>query len=69
MVKPEDFGGGKTGNPSCVYCSNPDGNLKPRNIVRQEMIRFWMSRKGADKSAAEEAVDKHMAKMPAWKKE
>ena len=68
MTKPEDFGGKNPENESCVYCSNPDGSLKTRNVVREGMIQFWMGREKLDRPAAEKAVDEHMAKMPAWKK-
>ena len=67
MTKPEEFGGGISDNPSCVYCSNKDGSLKPRNVVREGMIQFWMSRENLDRTAAEKATDERMAKMPAWK--
>jgi hypothetical protein len=67
MTKPEEFGGGKLGNPSCVYCSNEDGSLKPRNTVREGMIQFWMSREKYNRTKAEQFVDDYMSKMPAWK--
>lgn len=68
MVKPEEFGGEKLGNPSCVYCSDKDGSLKPKNVVREGMIQFWMSREKLDRATAEKRTDDHMAQMPAWKK-
>ncbi|MHA1960272.1 MAG: zinc ribbon domain-containing protein [Candidatus Thorarchaeota archaeon] len=67
MTKPEEFGGQKVGNDSCVYCSHEDGNLKERNVVREQMVRFWMSREEIDRTVAEEKTDEYMAKMPAWK--
>ena len=67
MEKPEEFGGGNTQNMSCVYCSNDDGSLKPRNTVREGMIEFWMSREKLDRAGAEKKTDDHMSKMPAWK--
>ncbi|MHA2423496.1 MAG: zinc ribbon domain-containing protein [Candidatus Thorarchaeota archaeon] len=67
MEKPEEYGGGKIGNSSCVYCSNEDGSLKPRNVVRENMIKFWMSRENIDEPTATEKTDEYMAKMPAWK--
>ncbi len=67
MNKPEEFGGNKPGNKSCVYCSHPDGTLKPKNEVREGMTRFWMARDNLDRTAAEKKTDEHMSKMPAWK--
>jgi len=69
MTKPEDFGGGKVGNSSCVFCSDEDGSLKPRNVVREGMIKFWAERENLDQTTAEKFVDDYMAKMPAWKKD
>jgi hypothetical protein len=68
MKGAEDFGGHKIGNKSCVYCSDSEGNLKPKNVVREGMIRFWMQRENLDRLKAEEKTDKHMRSMPAWKK-
>jgi hypothetical protein len=68
MTKPEDFGGTNMANESCVYCSHTDGSLKPRNVVRDGMIEFWMSREHVGRPVAEKAVDEYMAGMPAWKK-
>ncbi|MHA1903745.1 MAG: zinc ribbon domain-containing protein [Candidatus Thorarchaeota archaeon] len=68
MEKPEEFGGGKVGNSSCVYCSHEDGKLKSRNHVREQMVEFWMSRHNVDRPEAETGVDDYMGKMPAWKK-
>jgi len=67
MEKPEDYGGENSQNKSCVYCSNEDGSLKPRDIVREGMIEFWMAREKLDRASAEKATDDHMLKMPAWK--
>lgn len=67
MTKAEDFGGSFLGNPSCVFCSYPDGSLKSQEAVREQMIRFWESRENLDRTAAEKATDELMAKMPAWK--
>lgn len=68
MIKPEEFGGQNPENESCVYCSEADGSLKPRNAVREGMIQFWMQRESIDRSTAEEKTDEYMAKMPAWKR-
>ena len=68
MTKAEDFGGNILENPSCVFCSNPDGSLKSQAVVREQMIRFWESRENLERTAAEKATDELMAKMPDWKK-
>ncbi|MHA2222752.1 MAG: zinc ribbon domain-containing protein [Candidatus Thorarchaeota archaeon] len=67
MEKSEEFGGHKVGNKSCVYCSDSEGILKPKNEVREGMVNFWMQRESIDRSTAEEKTDEYMSKMPAWK--
>ncbi len=67
MEKPEDFGGTNPNNDSCIYCSKEDGSLKPRNVVRENMVKFWMARENIDQATAEKKTDDHMSTMPAWK--
>ncbi|MFW9845928.1 MAG: zinc ribbon domain-containing protein [Candidatus Thorarchaeota archaeon] len=67
MQKPEDFGGGKLNNKTCVYCSDNEGNLKPRNEIREGMIQFWMQRESIDRKTAEKMTDEYMGTQPAWK--
>jgi uncharacterized glyoxalase superfamily protein PhnB len=66
MIQPEDFGGGNSENPYCVYCSNPDGSLKSREEVFENMVNFMMRSQNMDRKTAEVATREHMAKMPAW---
>ncbi len=67
MVGKSDFGGGKETNQYCKYCTLPNGILKPRHEVRENMILFYMKNKKADRAAAASYVDERMACMPAWK--
>jgi hypothetical protein len=67
MHKAEEFGGGKMNNSSCVYCSDSEGNLKPRNEVREGMVQFWMKRENIDRKTAEKKTDEYMSSQPAWK--
>jgi uncharacterized glyoxalase superfamily protein PhnB len=66
MTKLEDFGGGNPKNLYCVYCSNPDGNLKSYKEVFEGMINFMMMSQKMDRKAAENAVKERMSRMPAW---
>ena len=66
MIQPEDFGGGNAENPSCVYCSKPDGSLKTQEEVFEGMVNFMMKSQNMDRKTAEVAAREHMAKMPAW---
>ena len=67
MTKPEEFGGHKVGNKSCVYCSDSEGKLKPKNEIREGMVKFWMQRENIDRATAEKKTDEYMDSMPAWK--
>ena len=67
MKTADEHGGGDVNNPYCVHCTDPEGRLKTREEVRAGMIRFFMSSEGKSREQAEEFVDEHMKKMPAWK--
>lgn len=66
MDKPEDYGGGRAGNTYCQYCADDQGNLLPRETVREKMIQFQMKSLNKSQEQAEGDVDRHMALMPAW---
>lgn len=66
MDKPEDHGGGRLDNPYCKYCTDIQGNLLPRETVRQNMIQFYTQKMGKTPEEAGIEVDKIMATMPAW---
>ncbi|VVC04090.1 Putative zinc ribbon domain protein [Candidatus Bilamarchaeum dharawalense] len=67
MAQKSDFGGGKMDNKYCKYCTLPNGVLKPRHEVRENMILFYMKTKKQDRATASAYVDERMASMPAWK--
>jgi len=66
MATPSDFGGHKADNRYCTHCTYVDGNLKPRYEIRENMVLFYMKAKKMDRKNAEQFVDEHMARMPAW---
>lgn len=68
MDKPEDHGGGQPTNPYCKYCTDEEGNLLPKGVVREKMIQFQM-KLGKSQDQAERETDELMARMPAWKDE
>jgi hypothetical protein len=73
-------GGGDPKNTWCIYCCYKDGTHKSRKEVRECMIDFMLTDAGKEsmrtmgqeppenRKEAEEAVDRHMSRMPAWKK-
>ena len=66
MDKPEDHARGDVKNLYCKYCADSQGNLLPRETVRQNMIQFFVKTTGKDEKIAGEEVDKIMTRMPAW---
>lgn len=66
MKKPDDYGGGNASNPYCKHCTDAQGNLLPRETVRQNMINFYNKTMGQTQEQAAVEVDKIMAKTPAW---
>jgi hypothetical protein len=66
LLKPSDFGGMNEKNKYCSHCSYPDGNLKPRHEIRENMVTYFMRMKRCERPAAEKFVDELMAAMPAW---
>jgi len=66
MLKPSDFGGMNDKNRYCAHCTYPDGNLKPRHEIRENMTKYFMKMKRCERAEAEKFVDELMAGMPAW---
>lgn len=66
MDKPESYGGGRAGSPYCKYCTDEQGDLLPRETVREKMVQFQMQSLGKTQEQAEKDVDQQMALMPAW---
>lgn len=66
MDKPEDHGGGRPDNPYCKYCTDAQGNLLPRETVKQNMVQFYIQKMGKTPDEAVIEVDKIMATMSAW---
>ena len=66
LTKPEDYGAGDVNNHYCKYCTDAQGNLLPKEQVRQNMINFYNRTMGQSPEQAAVEVDKIMAKMPAW---
>jgi len=66
MENAEMHGAGDEGCKYCKFCA-PDGNLKPREEVREGWIGFAMATDKINREEAEKKIDAEMAKMPAWK--
>jgi len=67
MAQDLDHGGGRLENPYCKYCTDPAGNLKTKEEVREGMINFQMQQSpGKTREEVEKEVDAHMSQMPTW---
>lgn len=67
MAQDSDHGGGRADNPYCKYCTDPAGNLKTKEEVREGMINFQMQQSpGKTREEVATEVDQHMSTMPVW---
>jgi uncharacterized phage-like protein YoqJ len=66
MRSSEDFGGGRTDNVYCVYCTDQEGRLKPYDEVLKNMKNFAVKTMGVSDSEALQMAQEGMAKLPAW---
>jgi hypothetical protein len=66
MRNAEDFGGGRTDNLYCAYCSDEAGELKPYEQVLAGMSAFARQMMGISEEEALKFAKEGMAKMPAW---
>ncbi|RMF90796.1 MAG: hypothetical protein D6733_02860 [Methanobacteriota archaeon] len=69
MESPAHHACGDEKSPYCVHCTTPNGVLKSREQIREQLIRFHMESLGMTREEAEEKTDEHMAKMPEWQEE
>jgi hypothetical protein len=67
MKAPADFGGGRTNNAYCVYCTDAEGTLKPYDVVLENMKNFAIRAMGVAETEALKMAQEGMAKLPAWK--
>jgi len=66
MINPSDFGGRKENNRYCAHCTYPTGDLMPRHVIRENMVKYYIRMKRMERPDAERYVDQYMAGMPAW---
>lgn len=67
MREKSDFPRGNFSSDYCSNCVDHKGMLKPREIIRVNMIRCRVNEKGMDQEEAVEIVDNLMPSLPAWK--
>ncbi|GBE17604.1 MAG TPA: hypothetical protein ENH13_06660 [Euryarchaeota archaeon] len=57
---------GEVENPYCNYCTSPNGILKAREQIREQIVRFHMESLGMTRGDAEKKTDEHMKTLPEW---
>lgn len=66
MREKNDFPRGNFSSIYCADCVDARGVLKPREIIRVNMIRRRIRSHGLDLEEATELVDNLMKSMPLW---
>jgi hypothetical protein len=66
MRNQQDFGGGLLDNTYCVHCTDAEGNLKPYEVVLENMKNFAIRSMGVSEAEALKMAQEGMAKQPAW---
>ena len=66
MTQPSQHGHADLSYPYCIYCTDPAGQLKPRNEIREGMIHYVMKSESCQRPDAEIQVDRQMTQLPAW---
>ena len=66
LIRKEDFSLGDENSDFCVYCTNPDGSVKPVEEIFEGGIGFFMSTVNADRGLAERVTRKNMNSLVYW---
>jgi len=62
-----DFPRGNFSSDFCVDCVDECGRLKPRDVIRNDMIKYRTTCNGLSEEEAIEAVDHLMERLPVWR--
>ncbi|SYZ72674.1 putative AraC family transcriptional regulator [Candidatus Zixiibacteriota bacterium] len=66
MREKNDFPRGNFSSAFCTDCVDAKGTLKPKEVIRANMIRMRVKSRGLNEEEAAEAVDNLMKRLPAW---
>lgn len=67
MEKEADFPKGDMSLSYCVHCARPDGTMQSFEEKKGSLKNFIIKTQGFDPTAAEEAAEHMMRRLPAWK--
>jgi len=66
MREKSDYPRGNFSSIYCADCVDEKGNLKPREVVRQNMINYRMKHNDLSEEEAIETVDNLMKHLAVW---
>jgi len=66
MREKSDFPRGNFSSLYCADCVDEKGNLKPREVIRKNMINYRMKNNGLSEEEATEVVDNLMRSLAVW---
>lgn len=66
MQKIAEFAMGDPTKTFCVHCARPDGSMQSFEEKRESMAGFIIKTQGFDRTAALQAAENMMRKLPAW---
>jgi ABC-type sugar transport system substrate-binding protein len=66
MNTPAEFAMGDTNKDYCVHCARADGSMQSFEEKRSGLTDFIIRTQGFDQTAALEAAESMMKKLPAW---
>lgn len=67
MKVPQDFAMGDECKDYCIHCMRPDGSMQTYVEKLKSLTGFIIKTQGFEESAAKNAAQAMMAKLPAWK--
>jgi hypothetical protein len=67
LLKKEDFANGDENALFCLYCVNPDGNVKSCKEIFEGGVQYFMSQIGDNRELAEKITRKNMNALPYWR--
>ncbi len=67
MREMKDYPRGNFSSDFCCECVDEKGILRPKKVIRQNMIRYRVKSSGLTEEEAIESVDNLMSHLPAWR--
>jgi hypothetical protein len=69
MREKTDFPRGNFSSGFCADCVDEKGRVKPKAVIRENMIQYRIRNNGLNEIEATEAVDNLMKRLPVWQEQ